>query len=35
MSYTVINPADGSVVTEVAHLDVAATDSAIADAVRA
>lgn len=35
MSYTVINPADGSTVTEVAHVDAAATDSAIADAVRA
>ena len=35
MSYTVINPADGSTVTEVAHLDAAETDAAIADAVRA
>ena len=35
MSYTVINPATGEAVTEVAHLDVPATDAAIADAVRA
>ncbi|UOQ60217.1 aldehyde dehydrogenase family protein [Leucobacter rhizosphaerae] len=35
MSYTVINPADGSAVTEVAHLDAAETDTAIAAAVRA
>jgi betaine-aldehyde dehydrogenase len=33
MSYTVINPADESVVTEVEHLDEAATDAAIARAV--
>jgi betaine-aldehyde dehydrogenase len=33
MSYTVINPADETVVTEVAHLDEAATDAAIARAV--
>ncbi len=35
MSYTVINPADESVVTEVEHLDVAGTDAAIARAVAA
>ncbi len=35
MSYTVINPADESVVTEVEHLDEAATDAAIARAVTA
>ncbi len=35
MSYTVINPADGSVVTEVSHLDEAGTDAAIARAVTA
>ena len=33
MSYTVINPADESIVTEVEHLDEAATDAAIARAV--
>ncbi len=33
MSYTVINPADETIVTEVAHLDEAATDAAIARAV--
>lgn len=33
MSYTVINPADESVVTEVAHLDEAGTDEAINRAV--
>ncbi len=35
MSYTVINPADESVVTEVEHLDEAGTDAAIARAVAA
>lgn len=35
MSYTVINPADGSIVEEVAHLDEAATDAAIARAAAA
>ncbi len=35
MSYTVINPADESVVTEVEHLDAEATDRAIARAVEA
>ena len=35
MSYTVTNPADESVVTEVEHLDVAGTDAAIARAVAA
>lgn len=35
MSYTVINPATGEAVTEVAHLDVPETDAAIAAAVRA
>lgn len=35
MSTTVINPADESVVTEIEHLDVAATDAAIAAAARA
>ena len=35
MSYTVLNPADESVVTEVEHLDVAGTDAAIARAVAA
>lgn len=35
MSYTVINPADESVVTEVEHLDAEATDEAIARAVQA
>ncbi|MEV8337867.1 aldehyde dehydrogenase family protein [Leucobacter sp. NPDC077196] len=35
MSYTVINPATGEAVTEVAHLDVEATDTAIAAAARA
>jgi betaine-aldehyde dehydrogenase len=35
MSYTVINPADETVVTEVEHLDAAATDAAIAAAARA
>lgn len=35
MSYTVINPADESVVTEVEHLDAADTDAAIERAVRA
>lgn len=35
MSYTVINPATGEAVTEVEHLDVPATDDAIAAAVRA
>ncbi len=33
MSYTVINPADETVVTEVEHLDEAGTDAAIARAV--
>lgn len=35
MSYTVINPATGEAVTEVAHLDVPETDAAISAAVRA
>ncbi|UOQ58898.1 aldehyde dehydrogenase family protein [Leucobacter allii] len=35
MSYTVINPADGTVVREVAHLDLADTDAAIARAATA
>ncbi|KKI16989.1 MULTISPECIES: aldehyde dehydrogenase family protein [unclassified Leucobacter] len=35
MSYTVINPATGEAVTEVAHLDVPETDAAITAAVRA
>ncbi|PII83686.1 aldehyde dehydrogenase [Leucobacter sp. OLJS4] len=35
MSYTVINPATGEAVTEVAHLDVPETDAAVAAAVRA
>ena len=35
MSYTVVNPADESVVTEVEHLDVPSTDRAIEAAVRA
>ncbi|MFD5600196.1 aldehyde dehydrogenase family protein [Leucobacter sp. NPDC058333] len=35
MSYTVINPATGAAVTEVAHLDVAETDRAIEAAARA
>lgn len=35
MSYTVINPADETVVTEVEHLDEAGTDAAIARAVAA
>lgn len=35
MSYTVINPATGEHVTEVAHLDVTGTDRAIAAAVTA
>ncbi|RGE21058.1 aldehyde dehydrogenase [Leucobacter sp. wl10] len=35
MSYTVVNPANEAVVTEVEHLDAAQTDLAIADAVRA
>lgn len=35
MSYTVINPATGAAVTEVEHLDVDATDRAIAQAARA
>ena len=35
MNYTVINPATGEQVTEVAHLDEAGTDAAIARAVRA
>ena len=35
MSYTVINPANGAVVTEVEHLDVEQTDAAIATATRA
>ncbi|MBC9936366.1 MULTISPECIES: aldehyde dehydrogenase [unclassified Leucobacter] len=35
MSYTVINPATGAAVTEVEHLDVHATDRAIAQAARA
>lgn len=35
MSYTVINPADESVVTEVEHLDEAGTDAAITRAVAA
>ncbi|MBL3700530.1 aldehyde dehydrogenase family protein [Leucobacter luti] len=35
MSYTVINPATGETVTEVAHLDAADTDAAVAAAVTA
>ncbi|MEJ6490738.1 aldehyde dehydrogenase family protein [Leucobacter sp. USCH14] len=35
MSYTVINPATGDAVTEIAHLDVDATDAAIDAAARA
>ena len=35
MSYTVINPATGETVTEVEHLDIDATDRAIAQAARA
>lgn len=35
MSYTIVNPADESVVTEVEHLGVAETDAAITRAVRA
>ncbi|WP_449282194.1 aldehyde dehydrogenase family protein [Leucobacter sp.] len=35
MSYTVVNPADETEVAEVAHLDAAQTDRAIAEAVRA
>lgn len=35
MSYTVINPADEAIVTEVEHLDEAGTDAAIARAVAA
>ncbi|WP_053351924.1 aldehyde dehydrogenase family protein [Leucobacter musarum] len=35
MSYTVINPATGEAVTEVAHLDAAETDRAIESAARA
>lgn len=35
MGYTVINPADGTVVTDVEHLDAAATDAAVERAARA
>ncbi|CAG7611413.1 aldehyde dehydrogenase family protein [Leucobacter soli] len=35
MNYTVVNPADESVVEEVAHLDAGATDAAIAVAAKA
>lgn len=35
MSYTVVNPADGTFVAEVEHVDAASTDAAIAAAVEA